>query len=46
MEHFQVFGLPTQKTEHDLIYSLNDIVGPPESLLDADETDVVKKIFY
>ena len=42
---FKCLAPPTQKTGHDFIASLNDIVGPPENILDADETDVDRKSF-
>ena len=31
---------PTQKTSHDFIISLNDIVGSPDNILDADKSNV------
>ena len=35
-----------QKTSHDFIISLNDIVGPPDNVLDADELNVDRKSYY
>ena len=36
---------PTQKTSQDFIVSLNDILGPPDNILGADESNVDRKSF-